>query len=49
MFLIIEKLRGKPVNEKAINLVGNICFFTLLALGLLIILNDIVALIQHKF
>ena len=49
MFLIIEKLRGKPVSEKAINLMGNICFFTLLALGLLIILNDIVALIQHKF
>ena len=49
MFLIIEKLRGKPVSEKAINLMGNICFFTLLGLGLLVILNDIIALIQHKF
>lgn len=48
MFLIIEKLRGKPVSQKAIDIMGNICFYTLLALGLLIILNDIIALVLHQ-
>ncbi len=49
MFLIIEMLRGgKPVSQKAIDIMGNICFFALLGLGLLIILNDIIALIKHQ-
>ena len=49
MFLIIEMLRGgKPVSQKAIDIMGNICFYTLLALGILIIMNDIIALVKHQ-
>lgn len=48
MFLIIEKIKGRPVNEKTIEKVANTGFFILIALMLLIILNDIFALVTKQ-
>jgi len=48
MFLIIEKLRGKPVSEKAIETLSTVFFVLIVALALLLIGNDIYALIMHK-
>ncbi|MCM1339624.1 MAG: site-2 protease family protein [Muribaculaceae bacterium] len=48
MFLIIEKLRGKPVSEKAIEISSSIFFGAIVVLALLLIANDIYALIMHK-
>lgn len=49
MFLIIEKLRGKPVNEETIEKIGNIGFWFLIALMFFVIFNDILGLITKKF
>jgi len=49
MFLIIEKLRGKPVNEEVLEKVGNIGFYFLLALMFFVIANDIFGLITKQF
>jgi regulator of sigma E protease len=49
MFLIIEKLRGKPVDEKVLEKIGNIGFYFLLALMFFVIANDIFGLITKKF
>lgn len=49
MFLLIEKLRGKPVNEEVLEKIGNIGFMLLLALMFLVIFNDIFGLITRKF
>lgn len=48
MFLIIEKLRGKPVSDKAIEILSNAFFILLIVLAFLLIFNDIYALITHK-
>ena len=49
MFLLIEKLRGKPLDEDAINKISSICFMLLLVFMILIVFNDVYALIIHKF
>ncbi len=49
MFLVIEKLRGKPLNQETIDKISNIFFIALLILMVLILFNDIYALIIHKF
>lgn len=49
MFLIIEKLRGKPVDEEVIERIGNIGFWFLIALMFFVIFNDIFGLITKKF
>ena len=48
MFLLIEKIKGRPVNEKTIEKIANTGFFILIALMLLIILNDIFALVTKQ-
>lgn len=48
LFLTIEKIKGKPLDEKTIEKIGNIGFSFLLILMLLIIFNDIFALINKK-
>lgn len=48
LFLLIEKLRGRPLDEEALNMVGNIGFMLLIALMILVVFNDIYALITHK-
>lgn len=49
MFLILEKLRGKPVDEKFVEIVGNLCFWLLIALMIFVVFNDIFGLITKKF
>lgn len=49
LFLILEKLRGKPVNEEIIERIGNTCFWLLIMLMFFVIFNDIFGLITKKF
>lgn len=49
LFLIIEKLRGRPLDEETVNLVGNIGFSLLIFLMVIVVFNDIYALVTHKF
>lgn len=48
LFLIIEKIKGKPIDEKTIEKIGNAGFMILLALMFLIIFNDIFALVTKQ-
>lgn len=48
-FMIIEKLRGKPLNKKMLENIANIGFYFLLALMFLVIFNDVFGLITKKF
>ena len=48
LFLIIEKIRGKRVSEKVIEKIANISFLLLIALMVIVIFNDIYALITQK-
>lgn len=45
LFLIIEKIKGKPIKAETENLIHNIGFYILLALLLYVTLNDILRLI----
>lgn len=47
MFLIIEKIMGKPINEKVIEVISMIFFSLLIILMIFVVFNDIV-LIVHK-
>ena len=49
MFLLIEKLRGKPLNQENIEKISNFFFLLLILLMILIIFNDVYALLKHKF
>lgn len=49
MFLLIEMIRRKPVKQETIEMVSNICFLLLIVLMILIIFNDVYALVKHKF
>lgn len=49
MFLLIEKLRGKPLDEDTINKISSVFFLLLIAFMVFIVMNDIYALIKHKF
>lgn len=49
MFLIIEKIRKKPVDEAILEKVGNAGFLFLIVLMVLVIFNDIFGLIMKKF
>lgn len=49
VFLLIEKLRGRPLDEETINKIGTAGFMFLIALMIFVIFNDIWALVTHKF
>ncbi len=49
MFLLIEKIRGRAINEKTIEVIGNTGFYILIILMVLIVFNDIWGLITNKF
>ena len=49
MFLLIEKLRGKPLDEQVIDKIGNIGFMFLIALMVFVVFNDVFGLITKKF
>ena len=48
LFLIIEKIRGKKVSDKIVEMIANISFFILIALMVFVIFNDIYALVTQK-
>src|SRR5574344_1870290 len=48
LFLIIEKIRRKPLDEKVINLIGSIGFGFLILLMFVVMYNDIVMLVTGK-
>lgn len=49
IFLLLEKLRGRPLEERIQENIAKISFFFLIGLMILIVLNDVVALITDKF
>lgn len=49
MFLIIEKIKGRPVKEEVVERIGNIGFWFLILLMFYVIFNDILGLITKKF
>lgn len=49
MFLLIEKLRGRPVEEAVLERIGNAGFYFLILLMFFVIFNDIFGLITKKF
>ena len=48
MFLLIEKLRGKPIDEETLNKVSSFFFILLIIFMVLVIFNDVYALVRHK-
>jgi regulator of sigma E protease len=48
MFMMIETLRGKPVDEKIIEWTSTVFFILIIILAFLLIGNDIYALITHQ-
>lgn len=48
MFLIIEKLYGKPLDEEMVNSIATAGFMFLILLMVIVLYNDIVALALHK-
>lgn len=49
MFLMIEKFRRKPLDEKIINKIGSLGFAFLIILMVFVVFNDIIGLITKKF
>ncbi len=49
LFMTIEKVTGRKLNEEIVNKVASAFFFLLIMLMVYIIFNDIYALIIHKF
>lgn len=47
-FLIIEKIRGKALNEKITEAIGNFFFYILIVLMVLIVFNDVFALVTKQ-
>ena len=48
LFLLIEKLRGRPLDEETVDKIGTAGFMILIALMVLVVFNDIYALITQK-
>ena len=48
LFLLIEKIRGKRVSDKVVEIIANVSFFILIALMIFVIFKDIYALIAQK-
>ena len=49
MFIIIEKIIGRPVDEKIVENISRFFFALLIALMIFVVFNDIFALITKKF
>lgn len=49
MFLIIEKIRGKRLDDETVEKIGTFFFLFLIGLMILVCFNDIYALIMKKF
>lgn len=48
MFLMIEAIKGKPVEEKVMARVSNFCFMLLIILMMFLIFNDIIAIVTKQ-
>lgn len=48
LFLLIEKIQGKPVDEKFSEIISGIFFYLLIIFMLYVVYNDIIALITKK-
>lgn len=48
MFLIIEKIRGKRVSDEVVEKIATISFMLLIALMVIVVFNDVYALITQK-
>ena len=48
LFLFIEKLYGKPLDEDMVNSIATAGFMFLILLMIIVLYNDIVALVLHK-
>lgn len=48
MFLLIEKIYGKPLDEETVNSIATAGFMFLILLMVIVLYNDIVALAMHK-
>lgn len=44
MFLLIEKLRGRPLDEQTIDKIGTVCFMLLIGLMVFVLFNDVYVL-----
>ncbi len=49
LFLLIEKIKGSPINEKVLGIIANTFFLLLILFMFFIIFNDIFALATNKF
>lgn len=49
MFLVIEKIRRKPLDEETVNKISSVFFLLLIIFMIFIVFNDIYALVKHKF
>ena len=49
LFILLEKILRRPLNEEITENISKICFLILIVLMVLIIFNDIFALITNKF
>ena len=49
LFLILEAILRRPLNDEITENISKICFLLLIVLMVLIIFNDIWALITNKF
>ena len=47
MFLTIEKLRGRPLNDKIVQKISIVCFFLLIGLMILVTVKDLAPRIQN--
>ena len=48
LFLIIEKIRGRGLDDETVDKIGTFCFLLLIALMILVCFNDVYALIMKK-
>jgi len=48
MFLLIEKITGRPLNERTVNLISNIGFMLLIMLMIFVVFNDIFVLVNQN-
>ncbi len=48
LFLIIEKIKGRPLDEETVNKIGTAGFLFLIALMVVVVFNDIYALIMKQ-
>ena len=49
LFLLVEKIKGKPMDEKVLEKISSFCFILLLVLMCLVLFNDVYALITKKY